>query len=109
KIPGGTVVYDLRGLTVTPGWIDTHVHITWHFNDEGRYEPGGRNSKETPAQAALYAAANAWNTLQGGFTTVQSVGSPQDKDLRDFIHRGVVAGPRILTSLRQINENSGTP
>ncbi len=108
-IPGGAIVYDLRGLTVTPGWIDTHVHITWHFNEEGRYEAGGRNSKETAAQAALYAAANAWNTLEGGFTTVQSVGSPQDKDLRDFINRGVIAGPRILTSLRQINENSGTP
>ncbi len=109
KLPGGAIVYDLRGLTVTPGWIDTHVHITWHFNAEGRYEPGGRTSKETPAQATLYSAANAWDTLQGGFTTVQSVGAAEDKDLRDFIHRGVIAGPRILTSLGQINENSGTP
>ncbi len=23
------VDYDLRGLTVLPGWIDAHVHITW--------------------------------------------------------------------------------
>src|SRR6266850_806895 len=23
--------YDLRGLTVMPGWIDTHVHLNWHF------------------------------------------------------------------------------
>ena len=27
----GPVDYDLRGLTVLPGWIDAHVHITWSF------------------------------------------------------------------------------
>jgi imidazolonepropionase-like amidohydrolase len=30
-IEHGAVVYDLRGLTVTPGWIDTHDHLMWHF------------------------------------------------------------------------------
>jgi imidazolonepropionase-like amidohydrolase len=100
---------DLSGLTVTPGWIDTHVHPTWYFNKEGRYEAGGRNAKSTPQQAALYAAANLYNTLMGGFTTVQSVGAELDGDLRDQIAAGSLAGPRLLTSLRQINENSGTP
>src|SRR6266699_3662581 len=51
---------DLTGLTVMPGWIDTHVHLGWYFNKEGRYDPGGRNSKTTPQQAALYTAANAY-------------------------------------------------
>ena len=27
----GPVDYDLRGLTVMPGWIDTHVHLNWHL------------------------------------------------------------------------------
>ncbi len=31
----GPVDYDLSGLTVLPGWIDAHVHITWFFNSEG--------------------------------------------------------------------------
>jgi imidazolonepropionase-like amidohydrolase len=44
-----------------------------------------------------------------GFTTVQSIGSPQDLDLRNAIARGVLPGPRILTSLRPANENSGDP
>jgi imidazolonepropionase-like amidohydrolase len=57
----------------------------------------------------LYAEANAYATLMGGFTTVQSVGAPLDGDLRDMIEAGAIPGPRILTSLRQINENSGTP
>src|SRR6266853_3814759 len=47
---------DLTGLTVMPGWIDTHVHATWYFNKEGRYEAGpGEETKTTPMQAALFA------------------------------------------------------
>src|SRR5436853_4474285 len=76
---------DLSGLTVMPGWIDTHVHLGWYFNKEGRYDPGGRNSTTTPQQAALYVAANAYATLMGGFTTVQCLGSPIEGDLRDLI------------------------
>ncbi|HXB70861.1 MAG TPA: amidohydrolase family protein [Candidatus Acidoferrales bacterium] len=98
---------DLSGLTVTPGWIDTHVHPTWYFNKDGRYEAGGRGARSTPQQAALYAAANLYNTLMGGFTTVQSVGAELDGDLRDLIEAGSLAGPRLITSLRQINENTG--
>jgi imidazolonepropionase-like amidohydrolase len=101
---------DLSGLTVMPGWIDTHVHITWYFNKDGRFEQGpGRGGKTTQAQSVLYAAANAYATLMGGFTTVQSVGAPLDGDLRDMIETGAIPGPRILTSLHQITENSGTP
>jgi len=35
----GPVDYDLRGLTVLPGWIDAHVHITWSFGKDGRDDP----------------------------------------------------------------------
>ncbi len=105
----GKATIDLSGLTVMPGWIDTHVHLGWHFNKEGRLDQGGPGSKETPQQAALYAAANAYATLMGGFTTVQSLGSMIDGDLRDLIAQGVLPGPRIITSLRQINENTGDP
>jgi len=105
----GSPTYDLSGLTVMPGWIDTHVHLGWHFNKDGRLDDGGRGSKETPQQAALYAEGNAYATLMGGFTTVQSLGSAIDGDLRDLIARGVVPGPRIITSLRAFNENTGDP
>jgi imidazolonepropionase-like amidohydrolase len=44
-----------------------------------------------------------------GFTTIQSPGQANDPELRDAIARGVLPGPRILTSIRQINERSGTP
>jgi imidazolonepropionase-like amidohydrolase len=60
---------DLRGLTVLPGWIDSHVHIAWTFGKDGKSgSPGG-----TPAEVAYQVASNAWVTLLAGFTTVQSV------------------------------------
>jgi imidazolonepropionase-like amidohydrolase len=97
--------YDLRGLTVMPGWIDTHIHLTWHFDSHHKLA-----NQSEPAQAsALYAAENAWVTLQGGFTTVQSVGAPMDAEVRDRISEGSLPGPRILTSVRQITDKSGTP
>jgi imidazolonepropionase-like amidohydrolase len=101
-------VYDLRGLTVLPGWIDTHVHITYHFGPNGR----AYDKSETKEQAALAAAGNAWATLQAGFTTVQSVGSPDDKDLRNMIASGAVPGPRILTAMEPLvgkGDGSQTP
>jgi imidazolonepropionase-like amidohydrolase len=105
----GKAAIDLTGMTVMPGWIDTHVHATWYFNRDGRLEQGGRGSKSTPQQAALAAAANLYATLMGGFTTVQSVGAELDGDLRGQIAAGAIAGPRLLTSLRQVNENTGDP
>ena len=97
--------YDLRKLTVSPGWIDTHVHLNWHFDDQHKSVSGG----EPPEQAALFTAEDAWMTLQGGFTTVQSVGAAIDGPVRDRINRGLLPGPRVLTSLRQITSRSGDP
>jgi imidazolonepropionase-like amidohydrolase len=103
KLPA---TYDLSRLTLMPGWIDTHVHMDWHFGKSGKLTQG---QGETPGELALYAAENAWLTLSGGFTTVQSVGSMTDGIVRDRINQGSLPGPRILTSLRQINDQSGTP
>jgi len=97
--------YDLRGLTLLPGMIDTHVHLDTHFGRDGRAETRG----ESPAERALYEAENAYVTLMAGFTTVQSIGSPLDVDVRAAIARGTLAGPRLLTSIRPVNENTGTP
>ena len=101
---------DLSGLTVMPGWIDVHVHPTWYFNKDNRLEQAlGRGAKSTPQQQALYSEANLYTTLMGGFTTVQSVGAELDKDLRDMIAAGVLPGPRLITSLTPITENTGDP
>jgi len=100
---------DLSGLTVMPGWIDTHVHLGWYFNKEGRYDPGGPDSKTTPQQDALYSATNAYATLMGGFTTVQCLGQPIEGEIRGLVEAGALPGPRVLTSLRAVTETTGTP
>jgi len=102
------VDYDLRGLTVLPGWIDSHVHITWSFGPDGK----NAGAEVITPQAAYQAAANAWVTLMAGFTTVQSVGSPADVPLRDAIAKGDLPGPRILTAVEPLfgrGEQTGTP
>src|SRR5262245_31515699 len=30
------VTFDLGSSTIMPGIIDTHVHISWHFDEDGR-------------------------------------------------------------------------
>jgi len=97
--------YDLRGLTVLPGWIDSHVHITWHFGPNGHF--GEKN--EPPERATLEMEGNAWRTLMAGFTTVQCLGSPEDKPLREAINSGVVPGPRILTAITPLTDEKLTP
>jgi imidazolonepropionase-like amidohydrolase len=102
--PAGAITYDLASLTVTPGWIDTHAHIVWHF-DNGRL--AGKD--EPPIHAMLHATDNAILTLNAGFTTIQSPGALEDKDLREAIARGIIPGPRMLTSLEPLTEQSGPP
>ena len=100
------VDYDLRGLTVLPGWIDAHVHINWFFGKDGKLAGAGG----PPDEAAYAAAANAWVTLMAGFTTVQNMGSPTT--MRDAIAKGLLPGPRILTAVEPLTgrgEQTGTP
>jgi imidazolonepropionase-like amidohydrolase len=96
---------DLGQATLLPGLIDVHAHIGWHFGAHGRFE----FRAPTSSQDILYAAENAYLTLMAGFTTVQSPGQPGDLDLREAIARGVLPGPRVLTSIGQVTPNSGTP
>ena len=100
--------YDLRGLTVMPGWIDTHTHIVTHFDREtGKVH--SQKVAETSQQSMLYAVENAYKTFMAGFTTIQSPGAELDKDLRDWIAEGRIPGPRILTSLRSVTDQTGDP
>ena len=94
----GPVTRDLGNATLMPGLIDVHTHIDWHFGPDGKYP--ARN--ETPEQRQAAIADNLKQTLLSGFTTVQNVGNAGDKALRDAVAAGTLAGPRILTSLGQV-------
>ncbi len=102
----GPATVDLRGRTVLPGLIDTHVHIGAHFDADGMTHT---DAEEPGEVTALYAAENAYRTLMAGFTTVQSIGGSVDAPLRDAIDRGELPGPRIVTSLAPITDAEMTP
>jgi quinoprotein glucose dehydrogenase len=105
--PGRRATYELGSWTLLPGLIDAHDHLAWHFNPAGRLHTG--NDGETPAQATLAIVANARATLMAGFTTTQELGNAEDKDLRDAIALGRIAGPRMLTSLDPITDARLSP
>jgi imidazolonepropionase-like amidohydrolase len=101
KAGAPAATYELGSATVMPGLIDAHVHPGWYVDRNGKRN--SPRSGDTPAQAALARAGNLYATLMAGFTTIQSVGGPEDADLRDAVERGLIPGPRILTSLTQLS------
>lgn len=106
-VPSGAKEIDLRGRTVLPGLTDAHVHFNWYFNAKGRYHSNGDG--EGPAELAAAMDVNAKATLLAGFTTVQSPGAMEDLRLRERINAGQTIGPRLLTSVLQLqggNRNS---
>jgi imidazolonepropionase-like amidohydrolase len=98
----GPVTYDLSKYTLLPGFIDVHVHPSWHFGPDGRFQQGG-----TPEERLQGGVDNMKATVMGGFTTVQSVGEAGDITLRKKLQDDNLPGPRIITSAGQINESSG--
>jgi len=106
-VPEGARVIDLAGRTLLPGFIDTHVHMT--FTPAPSHEAGvTRAVKWHETDQALHGVANAWATLRAGFTTVRNVGGTfADRALRDAIAQGLVPGPRMLVANHSIGITGG--
>jgi imidazolonepropionase-like amidohydrolase len=94
-VPPGAVVVDMRGLTVLPGLIDAHVHLT---GDPG--VPFWREAIDSNESAAIVGVKNALLTVRAGFTTVRDLGAVGNSSfaLRDAIRDGIVPGPRVVAS-----------
>ena len=86
---------DLHAMTVLPGLIDVHTHLTMETNFDPYHE-----LSTSIAKSALIGAHNARLTLLAGFTTVRNVGAEgyADVDLRDAINTDLVEGPHMQVS-----------
>ncbi|HEX7906360.1 MAG TPA: amidohydrolase family protein [Chitinophagaceae bacterium] len=105
SMPGATdKSVDLKTRTVTPGWIDMHVHF------EGETKKGNLADRFTtnPTDIAFESLQYAKVTLMAGFTTVRDLGgSGVNISLRNAINKGLVVGPRIYTAGKSIATTGG--
>lgn len=105
--PAGAELIDLSAMTVLPGLIDSHVHLT---SDRAGNEGQLAAFTESDSLHAFEALWNAQKTLRAGFTTVRNLGDGPGGAtlaLRDAIARGWVEGPRILDAGESISTTSG--
>ena len=78
-------VIDLGSLTVLPGLIDVHTHLTMNTDFDPYHEVTSTDAKE-----AINGVVNAKATLMAGFTSVRNVGAGGYTDV-DFDFVGVEA------------------
>ena len=98
-------VIDYSALTVLPGFIDCHVHLTMEVAKGWEFEP----VKGTTADAAIAGTVNALRTLRAGFTTVRNLADRGGESvaLRNAVERGAIPGPRIITARQMLTITGG--
>ena len=105
SVPAGAETLDLGDVTLTPGLIDLHTHLTGDI--EGNWVM--RTVTEGPADAALRGARNARRTVEAGFTTVRDLGSGDfvDVALMRAVDAGMIVGPRIVPAGHSLGTTGG--
>ncbi len=103
-VPAGAERVDLPGVTLLPGLIDMHVHLTSSplFGGFNRFQV-------TDSFWPVLATTHAKATVEAGFTTVRNVGSRNfdDVGLKQAIDRGFIPGPRIVPAGYAIGSTGG--
>lgn len=98
--PAGAERIDLTGMTLLPGFIDAHTHLTYLWSDTTRAPNFLGDYLGSPIVTAFAAARNAEKTLRAGFTTIREMGAPDGIDLAlaQAVASGLAEGPRIITA-----------
>ncbi len=104
KLPAGTEIIELKGMTLLPGLIEGHSHLFLHPYNETSWDD--QVLKESRAERTARAVNHAKATLMAGFTTVRDLGTEgamyDDVGLKKAIEKGVVPGPRMIVATRAI-------
>ncbi len=108
KLPDGAKVIDFGDATLTPGFMDAHVHMSGQ-SSENYYKDFFDSLYQMPPEQALMATQYTKAMVEAGFTTVRNVG---DSDyislaLRNAINAGVIEGPRMLVANYAIGSTGG--
>ena len=103
--PRGAQLIDLSDRTVTPGFIDTHVHLTMDASNLAQ------QTLESAASKALKGLSLAREYMRYGFTTLRDLGTADPEwptiDLRDAINAGQVEGPRLVVAAHILSASAG--
>ncbi|MEH7308077.1 metal-dependent hydrolase family protein [Neobacillus drentensis] len=102
---GNADTYDLEGMTLMPGMIDTHVHLCMG----GEASTFSSMVLDTPAYAAIKGAERAKQALEVGFTTLRTMGEKGHIDIaiKRAIEEGIIVGPRIVASGKALTITGG--
>ena len=97
--PAGSEVIDVGQLTLIPGLIDVHTHMTYYWDRAPGTKPLGQPRRPAGVTVVL-AAENARRTLETGVTTVRDLGASNETDyaMRDLINIGKMVGPRMFVA-----------
>jgi imidazolonepropionase-like amidohydrolase len=108
QVPPDAQVIELGEVTLLPGLIDAHTHLTFEGSGDW-YRDEVTGLLRSPAEQSHYAALYARRTLQAGFTTVRDLGSSDlvDVGLRNAIAAGIAEGPRMLVSVHALGATGG--
>ena len=104
KLPAGTEIIELKGMTLLPGLIEGHSHLFLHPYNETSWDD--QVLKESRSERTARAVSHAKATLMAGFTTVRDLGTEgamyDDVGLKNAIEKGVMPGPRMIVATRAI-------
>ena len=101
--PAGARTIDLGDVTLLPGFIDAHTHLSGEIGANMMLLP----VTETNVDAAYHAARNGRTTVMAGFTTVRDFGGEVTVALGKAVERGDVTGPHVVPSRNALGITGG--